>query len=128
MSQPLIIGCVSVAVLDTTINDIRGTPGTRAPAFRIIIGGFVVMVVLLALSDVNEELADGMALLIVLGVLFGPKGGSLSDLISKTTSKGYVPPASTGTSIVQLPTYVDPYAVWKTGGANIPPPANPHVT
>lgn len=108
MSQPLIIGSITIAALDTTISDLRLHEANKGPSFRIVIGAFVVMVVLLVVSDSNEELADAFALLILLSTLFGPTGGALSDLIERVTKSGYVPPASLGQPIVVLPTYVDP--------------------
>lgn len=82
MSQPLIIGAVAIAAIDTTITDLQSNDN-KGPQLRILIGGFVVMVTLLALSDANEQLADSLALLILLSTLVGPKGGALSKLIVK---------------------------------------------
>lgn len=107
MSQPLIIGAITVAVIDTTVADLRSTTG-NTPAFRIIIGGFVVVVTLLAVSEYSEELADGFALLILLATVFGPKAGGISSFLSKVLKADYIPPASAGTPIVQLPGFVDP--------------------
>src|SRR3954466_14375373 len=109
MSQPLIIGAVGVALLDTTITDLTDHDTANGPSFRIILGGFVVMVSLLALSDVSEELADSMAILILVATLIGPKGGALSKVINKAVGGSYKPPASLGKPIVQVS---DPNAVW----------------
>lgn len=108
MSQSLIIGSVTIAALDTTIHDLTDKNKSNGPSFRIVIGAFVVLIVLLAVSDSNEELADAFAILILLSTLFGPSGGALSDLIGKVTKSGYVPPASIGKPIVVVPTYSDP--------------------
>lgn len=109
MSQPLIIGAITIAVLDTTVADLRSTTG-NTPAFRIIIGGFVVVITLLAVSDYSEELADSFAILILLATLIGPKSGGISEFLSKVLKSDYVPPATLGKPIVQLPGYVDPNA------------------
>lgn len=109
MSQPLIIGAVGVAILDTTITDLTDHNTSNGPSFRIVIGGFVVMVGLLALSDAAEELADAMAILILVGTLVGPKGGALSTLVSKMVSKDYTPPASLGSP---TPVLANPNAVF----------------
>lgn len=84
MSQPLIIGAVTIAAIDTVITDLQSNDN-KGPQFRILIGGFVVMVTLLALSDANEQLADSLALIILLATLVGPKGGALSKTIIKLT-------------------------------------------
>lgn len=99
MSQPLIIGAVSLAVIDTTIVDLKGST-SKSPTFKIVLGGFIVMVVLLALSDSQEELADSLALLILLATLVGPKGGALSDLLTKLTA-GQIDPTKTGQTVAQ---------------------------
>lgn len=109
VSQPLIIGAISIAVIDTTVADLRTTT-KNVPTFRIIIGGFVVVVALLAVSEYNEELADSFAILVLLATVFGPKAGGISSFLSKVLKADYVPPASLGTPIVQLPGYVDPNA------------------
>lgn len=83
MSQPLIIGAVSVAVADTVITDLRNTQTSNVPALRIIVGGVVVMVVLLAVSDSHEEIADSVAILILLATLIGPKGGALATTLNR---------------------------------------------
>ena len=93
LSQPLIIGAVSLAVIDTAVSDLRKSTGAKAPQFKIIIGGFVVVVVLLALSDSQEELADSIAIVILLATLFGPNAGALATLITKLTGGKYDPTA-----------------------------------
>lgn len=108
MSQPLIIGAITIAVVDTTVADLRTSNG--GPKFRIIIGGFVVVITLLAVSDYSEQLADSFAILIVLATVFGPKAGGISEFLSKVLKSDYVIPAYTGPPVVQLPGYVDPNA------------------
>lgn len=104
--QPIIIGCMAVAVLDTTIVDLRKSTN-KSPAFRIILGGFVVTVALLVVSDSQPEIAETVALLILLATLFGPNGTALADLLAKLTGTDYKLPTK---PVVQLPTYVDPNA------------------
>lgn len=53
---------------------------------KIILGGFIVTVTLLVVSDSQPELAESMALLIMLATLFGPNGNALTDLITKLTT------------------------------------------
>jgi hypothetical protein len=107
VSQPLIIGAVTLAVADTAITDLRSNTAANVPAFRIIIGGFIVTVMLLALSDSHEEIADTVAILIVLTTLVGPKGGAVFQLLTKLTAADFKPPV---TPTVILPTYKDPNA------------------
>jgi len=49
------------------------------------------MVVLLAVSDSQEELADSLAIIILLATLFGPNAGALATLITKLTGGKYDP-------------------------------------
>lgn len=95
MSQPLIIGAVGLAVLDTAVADLQSS-SSKGPQFRIVIGGFVVMVGLLALSDYKEDIADGLAILILLTTLVGPKGGTIGTLVTKLTAQG----SKVGASVV----------------------------
>lgn len=96
MSQPLIIGAISIAVIDTTIADLTDSD-SNGPQLKIIIGGFVVLVTLLALSDYREDIADSLAILILLATVIGPKGGAISHLIDKLTGD----PKRIGDSVVQ---------------------------
>lgn len=112
----MIIGCMAVAILDTTINDLRSNTN-KSPAFKIILGGFVVTVTLLIVSDSQPEIAETMALLILLATLFGPNGTALADLATKLTTnpatvkagaavaaaanKGAQPPTHIGTTPVK---------------------------
>lgn len=105
MSQQLIIGSVAIAVVDTVVTDLQATQ-SKGPSFRIVIGGFVVLVTLLAISETNEQLADGFAVAILLATLIGPKGGALTKLVTKLTKPGYTPP------LMQQPGYTDPNAVF----------------
>jgi len=95
-----------VAVIDTVVGDLISNDN-KGPQFRIVIGGFIVLVTLLALSDFQEDVADSLAIVILLATLFGPKGGSLSKVLSRITASGYKVPS---TPIVQVK---DPNAVWK---------------
>lgn len=124
MSQPLIIGAVTLAVIDTTVNDLRKS-SSKGPSFRIVIGGFIVAIGLLALSDYQEDLADGLAILILLTTMFGPNGGALADLLTRTTKPGYVAPATQGHPIVLLPGYVDPNAAWYLPNQSVTPMKGP---
>lgn len=84
MSEPLIIGSVALAVIDTTVGDLIDS-NQRGPSFKVVIGGFIVTIVLLVVSEANEEVADGLAVVLLLATLFGPKGGALSTVIGKVT-------------------------------------------
>lgn len=97
MSQPLIIASVTIAMADTAITDLRKS-GASVPALRIVFGGVIIMVVLLAVSDFNEEIADSVAILILLATLIGPKGGALNTLLGKLVGPDSV---ATGQNIVQ---------------------------
>lgn len=102
MSQPLIIGAVSLAAIDTVVTDLRGkSKDSNSPSFRIVIGGFVTIVALLALSDYNEELADTLALIILLATLFGPNGGGLADFLNKAMGPDAIRTQQIGAGIVQ---------------------------
>lgn len=101
MSQPLIIASISIAVVDTAITDLRKNDTHQVPALRIVAGGVVVMVVLLALSDANEQVADSIAILILLATLIGPKGGAISTLLSKLIGADSIAALQAGGGVVQ---------------------------
>lgn len=111
MSQELVIGAVALAVVDTSISNLKKTT-TRAPAMKIVLGGFVTVVALLLVSEASEDIADTVAVIILLSTLFGPTGGALADLVTKVTKSDSVSTAPKTTPIVQSPTYVDPNAAW----------------
>ena len=87
MSQQLIVGSVAIAVLDATVSDLQANNAGIGPPLKVLIGGFVVVVVLLVASDFNEELADAFAVLLLLATLFGPKGGGITKLVLNVTTK-----------------------------------------
>lgn len=103
--QALIIGGMSIAILDTTIQDLK-THSNRGPAIKVILGGFIVTVTLLIVSDSQPELAESLALLILLATLFGPNGTALTDLVTKVTSgkvttQTVAANTATGTHVIQ---------------------------
>ncbi len=109
MSKALILGSMTVAVADATVNNLTRNTTARMPSSRILIGGFVVSVGLLLLSDANEQIADTAAILILLAVLFGPNGGSLNRLVAglttsdiRTVNNSAVPTSGSGLPLPKI--------------------------
>ena len=96
-TQSIILGCMVVAVVNTTVVSLKDS-ARPAPAARILIGGWILTVGLLLGSDFQPELAEGIAVLILFGSLFGPNGTVLADVLTKATSTGSTVNVVHGTS------------------------------
>lgn len=98
MSQPLVLGAMAVAVADTSINYLSKSTSeqVRTPPIKVIVGGLVVTVGLLVISEQNEKFADSMALLIMLATVFGPNGNALAKAIDKVAGTSSVKSVSRG--------------------------------
>lgn len=98
-TQTYILGTMLITVADAAISNLVGEGGTsKAPAVRIIIGGWLVTVVLLVASDSQPDLVAGFATLIMLGSLFGPNGAASLKIVSKVLDTAKVPLRRTITS------------------------------
>lgn len=82
LSQPLIVGSIAIGTTNTIINQIQKHEGSKLP--RTVFGGFAVAVGLLFLSELSDDLATSLALLIMVASLVG-SSGALANLISKLT-------------------------------------------
>ncbi len=69
MSQGLILGSMAVATTSTTVKQIRKSESTKIP--RTVFAGLMLAVVLLFLSEGQPELAESVALLIMVAALIG---------------------------------------------------------
>ena len=79
-----ILGAMTVTIAESTVASLSNKSG-KMPATKIIIGGYLVTVALLIGSDINAEVAEGFALLIMLASVFGPNGTTLAKLITRVT-------------------------------------------
>ena len=89
-TQAIILASMSVAVGNTVVSSLT-TEQVRAPAPRILIGGFVATIGLLVASEAYPQIAESLAILIMLATLFGPNGTALVNTITrltKPTTKG----------------------------------------
>lgn len=89
-AQSIILGTMAITIIDATIGNLESSKA-RVPASRILIGGYLVTMVLLVGSEVSPSVAEGMSILIMLGSLFGPNGGALTQLVSKLTTTNTLP-------------------------------------
>lgn len=84
MSQKLVLGAIAVGTGSTVVAEIRKDKKGDIP--RTIFAGFVVAILLLFLSEGQEELADSLALLIMVAAIIGPNGTELIGLVNKLVS------------------------------------------
>jgi len=81
-----------ITVADAAISNLVDEKGTsKAPAVRIVIGGWLVTVVLLVASDSQPDLVAGFATLIMLGSIFGPNGAASLKIVQKVLNTAAVP-------------------------------------
>lgn len=80
--QPVILASMAVAVIDSSVGNLQRNPKSYVPPSRIIFGGFIITIGLLIGSEINGQVAEALAILIVLGSIFGPTGGGLAHMIS----------------------------------------------
>lgn len=81
-SQKLILGCMAIATANTVFANMR-KKGERKPAPRIVIGGMAVAIALLFLSELQQEFAEALAVVILVASLVGPNGTELINAISE---------------------------------------------
>lgn len=85
-SQAIVLGSMIVVTIDSGVKTLLDD-GSRVPQTRIVIGGFLVTIGLLMLSEAAPKVAEGMAILILAAELFGPTGGGLAKTVKTVTSK-----------------------------------------
>lgn len=85
-TQAVILGSMTVAVINAAVTSLT-TPATAKPMSlpRIVIGGWIITTALLLGSDVQPEISEGFAVLILFGSLFGPNGTVLADIAGRVT-------------------------------------------
>ena len=81
----LILGAMTVTVVETTVAALASDTASKVAPVRILIGGYLVTVALLIGSDVNEEVAQAFALLIMLASIFGPNGTTVAKVVTRVT-------------------------------------------
>jgi inorganic pyrophosphatase/exopolyphosphatase len=81
MSQKLVLGAMAVGTTSTVVAQIRKNERGKIP--RTVLAGFVVAIALLFLSESQTDLADSIAVLIMVAALIGPNGTEILGLINK---------------------------------------------
>jgi len=81
MSQKLVLGAMAVGTTSTVVAQIRQNDKGKIP--RTVLAGFVVAIALLFLSESQAELADSIAVLIMVAALIGPNGNEIMGLVNK---------------------------------------------
>lgn len=79
----IIVGSMGTAVVLATIHDLTTKNSGRMPAMKVPVGGFVATVMLLGLASPAPDLAAMLAVLVMLGVLFGPQGEQVFKVINQ---------------------------------------------
>jgi len=91
-TQTYILGAMLITVTDAAISNLIGEgSGKKAPAVRIVVGGWLVTVVLLAVSDSQPDLVAGFATLIMLGSIFGPNGAAILKVVQRVMDTAKIP-------------------------------------
>jgi hypothetical protein len=87
----LVILGLGTAVISTTVSEIQN--GHRAPSFYVPLGGALVAIPLLIMSDFEPNIAGGLALLILVSSLVY-SGGSIMSAVNTATGQNPTNPAS----------------------------------
>lgn len=84
MTKPVILGAMTVAVADSALANMQRTKSPY-PTAKIVVGGWVVAIGLLAISDRHPSFARTTALLIMFATLAGPNNTALLSTLSHAT-------------------------------------------
>jgi len=85
MSQKLVLGAMAVGTTSTVVAQVRKDQKNQIP--RTILAGFVIAIALLFLSEGQTELAEAIAILIMIASLIGPNGTEIINLVSKLVGR-----------------------------------------
>lgn len=81
-SQSVVLGSMVLTVGNAALYDLS-TSGRKAPAIKIMVGGFILTISLLALTDAQPAIGEGLAVLIAIGSVLGPSGDTLIKWLAK---------------------------------------------
>ncbi len=96
--KTVILGAMAITIVNASVGNLV-VSNTKVPTVSILIGGYLVTIVLLVGSEMNEQVAVALALFVLFGSLFGTGNTSLSSVITKLVTNAKSINPVKGTSI-----------------------------